>query len=549
MERQELQTSTLSAIPTNGCYQAGLYARLSKDDLQKGESISIETQKLILEKFCNEHGLNIAEYYTDDGYSGATFDRPDFNRMIDDIENGRINCVITKDLSRLGRDYIQTGTYIELYFTGKNVRYIAVDDGVDTLKADTTNDIMMPIRNLFNEWYVRDISKKVRNAKRRRMAAGMFISGQTAYGYQRNPENKNQLIVDEEAAEVVREIFRMALEGNGVVKIAKELSERRILIPSAYKCLKGDTRFARYISEQPEEYKYKWCVPTVQMIMRDMVYVGDMENHKQEKISYKIKKFRTIPKSQRIIVKDTHEPVISREDFMTVQNLISARHRPQKYADENVFKSIIFCKKCGGRLTIQGKNKKTGRMNWYRCLKSYSYPEKCEAGNYIGYKVLLNLVTEKIKEKIALFSADESIPKMLVQRVNNPKKDDRLKSEKQTSENRVASLKNLIRRLYEDYSSGILTLLNYQELLAGYQEEQAHLNERIAEIGRILADSKDELENYQLFKDTLLKFADFDVLDRNMVNHLIDRIEIGHKKKIDGESVQEVDIYFRFIGK
>ncbi len=222
VERQTLQTSILPAISgINNCYKTGLYARLSKDDLQKGESVSIETQKLILEKFCRENGLNIVDCYVDDGYSGATFDRPDFNRMIGDIESGKINCVITKDLSRLGRDYIQTGTYIELYFTGKNVRYIAVDDGVDTNKADTTSDIMMPIRNLFNEWYVRDISKKVRNAKRRRMAAGMFISGQTAYGYQRNPENRNQLIVDEEAAEVVREIFKMALAGNGVESLQK----------------------------------------------------------------------------------------------------------------------------------------------------------------------------------------------------------------------------------------------------------------------------------------------------------------------------------------
>ena len=376
------------------------------------------------------------------------------------------------------------------------------------------------------------------------------MCSQPPYGYLKDPADKNHLIIDEEVADIVREIFGMVLNGDGVVKIARALTARQILIPSAYKTSRGVVGYAFHQRNKPAGRKQTWGVTTVQSILRNPVYAGDMEGHKLEKISYKHKKCRNVPKNQRILVKNTHEPIVSREDFNAVQELMTARHHPVKYNDENVLKSVVYCKSCGSRLTICGKSQKSGKRNtWYRCFRNSRCLDTCDTGNNIAYKTLVAIVAERIREKIALFADDESIPKIIAGREADTKRDDRFKSEKQAAESRLATLKNLMRRLYEDYASDVLTLDNYQGLLNGYQEEQTQLNGRISEIDRILADSKDDAENYRLFKETLLKFADFETLDCTIVNTLIERIEVGPKTLVEGKAVREIDIYFRFIGK
>ncbi|MDR3293411.1 MAG: recombinase family protein, partial [Clostridiales bacterium] len=237
-------------------YSAAIYARFSKDDGQSYDSSSIETQKMMLEKYCRDNGYKVHDFYKEDGYTGLNFDRPDFQRMLSDIENGIVNLVITKDLSRLGRDYIQTGYYTEIYFADKNIRYIAISDGVDTAKADSSD--FMPFKNIFNNMYSKDISRKVKAAKRQRAYHGMFINPQAPYGYKKEPTNKNKLIIDDDAAQTVKEIFRLSLEGKGNTLIAKAITAKRVLVPSAYKTLQGLKGFGHFNKEGKADCEYKW---------------------------------------------------------------------------------------------------------------------------------------------------------------------------------------------------------------------------------------------------------------------------------------------------
>ena len=279
-------------LESNCTYKAGLYCRLSSDDGLAQDSSSILTQKMMLEKYCKENDLVVSDVYVDDGYSGLNFNRPSFNRLINDIESKKVNLVITKDLSRLGRDYIQTGYYTEVYFASKGVRYIAINDNIDTLKDN--NDIA-PFKNILNDMYVKDLSRKVKSAKRERAYKGYFIAAQAPFGYKKDPDNNNKLIIDEEAAEIVREIFRLTLLGKGKIYIAKEYTKRKIITPVAYKLRNGDKRFERFKELKGKYFEYKWNYTTILNILKNIVYVGDMENGKYEVQNYKTKKRVKVP--------------------------------------------------------------------------------------------------------------------------------------------------------------------------------------------------------------------------------------------------------------
>lgn len=280
----------------NQTYVAGLYCRLSKDDEQNGESVSIGTQRSILTDYCLQHGYSIYKVYIDDGYSGLNFNRPGFKELLEDVERGAVNMVITKDLSRLGRDYIMTGYYSEIFFQTKGVRYIALADDVDSLKG--TNEIA-PFKNILNEMYARDVSKKVKNAKRQWAKQGLFIGSQAPYGYRTDPNNKNQLIIDPEAAEVVSQIFSLALDGLGSVAIASELEKRKIPTPAVYKYQHGDLRFARYSSIQNGDF-YSWRSATISQILTNRVYTGELISLKTKIQNCKTKQRSVVPNNQRI---------------------------------------------------------------------------------------------------------------------------------------------------------------------------------------------------------------------------------------------------------
>lgn len=527
-------------------YNTALYCRLSQDDGKTGDSTSIQTQKVMLEQYCRENGFSIVDFYVDDGYSGLNFNRPAFQRLLKDIDESKINLVITKDLSRLGRDYIQTGYYTEIYFPDKKVRYIAMNDGIDTIKAD--NDIA-PFKNILNDIYAKDLSRKIKTAKRHRMHQGMYVSGQPPYGYKQDPQNKNRLIIDEEPAEVVREIFRLAKEGKGIKLIGKALTEMRILIPSAYKASKNDTRFAWFNKDRNENFNYTWCFSTVQQIMKDMVYVGDMENHKYEVPNYKTKKIVRVPKEKRIVVRNTHEPIISRDDYNLVQELIKARHTPPKHNYDNIFRSILFCSECGKRLTLMTNhittaNKVIVKKNCYRCTYRYTNPDKCTHYNYIYYNELYGIVEEKIRK--VLRELENLSLDGLLQKGNGQSNQDKVFAEKLKIEKRLAILAKMLRKLYEDFASEALDIGNYETMLRDYQQEQKTLNERLK---IILSETKQEdnsVENFKKLKEVALQFSNSE-LTAEMLNNLISRIEVKHPEQTENGKQQEINIIYRFI--
>ena len=377
----------------NKTYVAGLYLRLSKDDDQVGESFSIGTQRGILTDFCTQHGYQIHDIYVDDGYSGLNFSRPDFQRLLKDVERGLINMVITKDLSRLGRDYIMTGYYSEIFFPNAGVRYIALADDFDSEKGG--NEIA-PFKNILNDMYARDISKKVKTAKHHRAKQGLFIGSQAPYGYLKSTDTKRHLIIDPEAAEVVRTIFSMAEQGMGNIAIAKELEKRKILTPSAYKHSQGDTRFARYAGSTPED-TYKWRHATINMILHNPVYIGQLTSLKTEVVNYKTKKHKQVPLEQQIITPNAHEAIIDEELFYSISK-VRADHVCQAHSRRfNLFRGKLFCDCCGSPLSITKKTLIGGDEDLYFCMCHYRRPDKCPKTHRIYHNVLYPYVLHQIR--------------------------------------------------------------------------------------------------------------------------------------------------------
>lgn len=377
----------------NTTYRAGLYLRLSKDDEQQGESVSIGTQRAILTDYCESNHFIIHKIYIDDGYSGLNFERPGFRELLEDVEHGLVNMVITKDLSRLGRDYIMTGYYSEIFFQTKGVRYIALADNVDSLKGH--NDIA-PFKNILNDMYARDISQKIRNAKHQRAKQGLFISGQTPYGYQKDPRNRNHLIIDPEAAVVVRTIFSLAREGLGSVAIATELRARRIVAPSVYKYQRGDERFARYPAINSDDH-CNWCPATVSQILTDRVYTGTLINLKTETTNYKTKHQVTVPPERQIVTPNAHEAIINEEQFNEVQTIRASHACSANSRRFNLFRGKLFCECCGHPLAISRKQLKYKDTDIYLCMYHYQHPEVCPKTHRVYHEMLYPYVLQQIQ--------------------------------------------------------------------------------------------------------------------------------------------------------
>lgn len=538
MEQQRIYNSTV--------YRAAVYCRLSKDDEQAGESVSIGTQKSMLESNCREQGFLIHDFYVDDGYSGLNFNRPAFERMLNDIDEGHVNLVITKDLSRLGRDYIQTGYYTEIYFSRKKVRYIALNDGFDSLKDD--NDIA-PFKNILNDMYAKDLSRKMKAAKRQRAKNGYFISSHAPYGYKPNPNNHNQLIVDEEAAQVVHQIFELALSGYGAVKIAKALTAERIINPSAYKAKNGDTRFSRYNDLQNPDKVYQWCYVTVRDILQDRVYVGDMVNHKCETVNYKTRERQNLPSDQYIIVPNTHETIISREDFEQVQSLIRARPFPSVYETENIFRGVLFCGTCGHHMSLAHKEPKKGGQAYYRCMFHFRHPKECAHTHIVFYADLYDAVLERIRNTARLFRDDETFYEMVARQAGLDTSVQQLSSDKNRLTKRRQELSKLLRKLFEEHAIGLLTDENYAAFTEEYQTEQADILRKLSDIDARLTQQTDYRSNAEKLRDMIRNYLHIDKLTPYILNKLIERIEVGHLEMVDGQRQQKIMIVWRFCGE
>ncbi len=372
-------------------YQVGIYCRLSKDDSHSDESVSIGTQRSILEEYCRDKGYHIQKIYIDDGFSGSNFQRPAFQNMLEDIGCGSINMILTKDLSRLGRDYIMTGYYTDIFFPEKGIRYIALSDGFDSDRDD--NDIA-PFKNILNDMYAREISKKIKHAKRQRAKGGNFVGSYAPYGYKKCSDNHNKLEPDEQAAEVVRLIFQLALQGMGTVEIAAKLETWNIMPPRVYKEMQGIHSFQRYSKSSVD---YHWCPASVQQILKNRTYLGELIYQKYEVLNYKTGKRGKVPEERQIIIQNAHSALIRRSDFDEVQRIIRSHRCPSKESRSNIFRGLLYCKECGHSLSIAHRKLSSREEDSYRCMNHYYHPEVCRQTHCIYHNMLSEYVLEQIK--------------------------------------------------------------------------------------------------------------------------------------------------------
>jgi len=535
-------------------YDAAIYCRLSRDDDIHGESSSILTQKAMLSKYVQEQNWRIIDYYVDDGISGTTYDRPDFKRMIRDIEEGKINLVITKDLSRLGRDYIQTGYYTEIYFTEKNVRYIALNDGIDTINSD--NDIA-PFKNILNEMYAKDISRKVKSAYKIKAARGDHHGAYAPFGYKKHPEIKGKIIVDYESAEVVRLIFKLASQGYGASRIRTELTRRKILTPSAY-LNKLNSRYygKEFINAKPEKY-YSWSMNAVQRILQNEIYIGNVTHYKEISVSYKSKRRQPQSKDKWITVIGSHEPIVDKETWDVVQDKARRRVNLGASHEPNIFARIARCADCGWSMgltprQIDFKTKKRTERRYLQCSTNRVYGKtRCTLYN-TNYQKLCDLVFDDIKafSKIALENSEELLLMLTASSDKKKLKDlEQAKKDLAKTKQRLNDLELLLQRLFEQNVSGKISDYNYSVMFKKYQKEQETQRLREKElIARIEANSQ-SVDNASKWIELIKQYVDIQELDSIIVNELIEKILIHEAKKENGKRIQKIEIYYRFIGK
>lgn len=531
-------------------YVAGLYCRLSKDDGNSVESMSIWSQKVMLKQFAESNSIAIYDYYVDDGYSGTNFERPSFKKMITDIENGKINCVITKDLSRLGRNYLQSGAYIEMYFPQKNIRYIAITDGIDTLNSNQ-NDIM-PFKNILNEMYAKDTSKKVKSAIQSRMREGTYIGSKAPFGYLKDHNNKRRLIIDEKTKPIIELIYKLCLEGKGTQLISQELMKRKIPRPSAF------VENAEKLYGLTEENKYQWSHRMVLNVLRDPVYCGNMARNKRPTLSFKNSKRLYIPKSDYIYAKDTHEGIVSEEIWEQVQTMIDKRKCNNKkglYYD-NIFQGLVRCPKCGYALTPKTdyrlKKKELIDFVHFSCSTYKKYGVNACSSHRIEARDLYNIVLEDIQYhgNMAL-SAKEDFVEKIIEKIEVEKIDEgkELSNKLELKKNQLAELDRSYEQLYEDRLDGNITERNFNLMNVSISKKQDKLIEEIKLLEGDIEVSFETEDNYKKFMDNISKYAKIKSLNRYILNQIIDKIYVYDKEEIDGQISQKVEIHYKFIGK
>ena len=523
-----------------------LYPRLSHEDELQGESNSISNQKRILETYAKQNGFSNLRWYTDDGYSGANFQRPGFQAMLADIEAGKVGTVIVKDMSRLGRNYLQVGMYTEMIFPQKGVRFIAINDGVDSAQGE--NDFA-PLRNIFNEWLVRDTSKKIKAVKRSKGMSGKPITSKPVYGYLMD-EDEN-FIIDEEAAPVVRQIYSLCLAGNGPTKIARMLTEQQIPTPGTLEYRRtGSTR--RY----HPGYECKWATNTVVHLLENREYTGCLVNFKTEKPSYKLKHSIENPPEKQAVFENHHEPIIDRETWERVQELRKQRKRPNRYDEVGLFSGILFCADCGSVMYQQRYQTDKRKQDCYICGSYKKRTADCTA-HFIRTDLLTAGVLSNLRKVTSYAAKHEArFMKLLIEQNEDGdrRRNAAKKKELEAAEKRIAELSAIFKRLYEDSVTGRISDERFSELSADYEAEQKELKERAAAIRAELSKAQEATENAEKFMKVVRKHTSFEELTPTLLREFVEKIVIHESVALDGKRRgklrrQEIEIYYSFVGK
>lgn len=502
-------------------YHAALYIRLSKEDENEGPSQSVTNQESLLREFVRQQRLDVYDTYIDDGWSGTNFDRPDFQRMIADIEAKRVNMVITKDLSRLGRDYIMTGHYMERYFPEHRVRYISLLDGIDTGVDSTANDIT-PFRAIMNDMYAKDISKKIKSVKRDKQRRGLFIGGKPVYGYKMHPTEKNRIVIDEEAAPVVRRIFALAISGMSCRQIAAALNSEGVPSPAAY---------AKLPVSKPGPYSGLWSSERISAMLQNETYIGNMVQGRMVRLSYKSKKCLRQAPEDWVVVEGTHEPIVDAETFNKAQLLISSRRSTRSRTYDFLLKGLIFCRECGHPLAVLNRKNAAGEDVLYFVCRTYQRFTK--AGVCTCHSIKEETVNEavlaKVREVCQAYLDPERLRSIAQEMVEGALKSDGAASELQNLQAKLDSLIANLDRMYIDRLNGLLSEDDFQRIYQKVKSDRTILEESIKNLSE---QTKRPVDAAEKAKTLVKQFLDSAFTDRGLLVSLIERVELTEEKKI-----------------
>lgn len=529
-------------------YNTALYMRLSRDDESYGDSVSIETQRTILRKFAADNGLHIVGEYVDDGWSGTNFERPSFKRMMADVDTGKVNCIVTKDLSRFGREHVMMDYYLEFVFPEKQIRYIAVTENEDTERGLSD---FVPFKNLFNEWFAKDTSRKVKSALHAKFEKGERIFAYAPLGYKRDPDKKNALVIDEDTKWIVEKIFDMAFHGAGAAHITHWLFREKIPTPGWLNYTRYGT-FANIYANAPEEKRYSWTIGHVKKMLKDETYIGNTVHYRQTNVSYKSKKRIRKPEAEWVRTENTHEAIISKEVFEQVQQQIQSRRRKQKSGHPQVFAGLVKCADCGWSMAYGLHASGSKPFGYYHCSKHGQGMKQCTM-HYIRYDVLYTYVLARVRYWAKQAEIDEDV--LLQRLLKTGDRERQAESKKQAdelkkAEKRKAEVDRLFARMYEDWAAGRITEYNFNMLSQKYQSEQQELETKIETLKAQLIAQEQSTADIEKWVKLIRQYTNPTELTAELLNTLIEKILIHEAvKQPDGTREQEVEIFYRFVGK
>lgn len=520
-----------------------LYCRLSRDDELQGDSNSIVNQKNILSKYAKENGFKNLQYFVDDGFSGTNFNRPSWNDLIELVEENKVGTIIVKDMSRFGRDYLKVGFYTEVMFVEKNIRFIAINNGIDS--ANQADSDFTPFLNIINEWYAKDTSKKIKAVMKAKGESGKTLTTIPPFGYMKSPEDKTKWIVDEPAAETVRKVFNLCMNGYGPSQIAKILREERILTPAAYWQSIGRTT-----NLPTPENPYRWVADTISTMIEKKEYLGHTVNFKTYKQSYKSKKKLHNPEENQMIFENTHEAIIDVDTWERVQELRKNKRRPTRTGKSNMFSGIAYCADCGQKLYYCTSKYFESRQDHFVCSTSRKGKEECST-HFIRATILEQGVLAHLKYVIGTVASYENQFRTVLGAKRKAEVKKELSAKKKLlskSESRIKELDVLFQRIYEDNVSGKISDERFEMLSVNYEKEQAELKQIIEKLSAEICETEEQSDNVERFISKVHKYFDLQELTPSVLNDMVKRVYVHAPQTVDGKRTQEIDIVYDLVG-
>ncbi|MBP3200682.1 MAG: recombinase family protein [Lachnospiraceae bacterium] len=522
-----------------------LYCRLSRDDELQGESNSITNQKLMLKKYATDNGFKNIEYFVDDGYSGTNFNRPDFKRLMNLIDAEKVGAIIVKDMSRLGRDYLKVGYYTEILFKENDIRFIAINSGVDS--ANSNDNDFTPFLNIINEWYAKDTSKKIKAVMRSKGMSGKPIGARAPYGYKKDDKDKNKWIIDPVSSKVVKKIFMLIKKGYGISSVAHKLEEDKVLTPIAYSKSIGrpaPNNRVRFTTD------YSWTPQTILEIVRNDAYIGTLTNFKSYKKSYKDKHSIRNDKEHMVSFKNAHAPIIDEETFSIAKKMTIGHKVIESMGESSALNKMLYCADCNEIMYLNRARKLSDNCQHFRC-KTYIKYAKCTS-HKIRRSVIERIVLEKLKSISKFYVENEAeLKKLLMNKIDSLTRESEKDAEKKlaTSKDRISKLNSIISNLYEDKINGVITEERFVTLSEGYEREQQELKQLVDNLTNKVNERNSKKEDINKFIKVLDKYKNIKTLDAEMVREFIDKIYIYNEEVINGQRTQKVKIQFNFVGE